>query len=74
MMLIKAYAESMRPGTSNVPGETMGQFIRRTGGSIVGATNRTRGRFAPVSNQRQRGRYAGQPNRMTGPYPPARGR
>lgn len=44
-------------------GETMGQFIQRTGGSIVGATPRTAGRFAPVSNQRQRGQYAGQANR-----------
>ena len=47
------------------PGETMGEFIRRTGGSNVGATSKTRGKFAPVSNQKQRGQYAGQPNRRT---------
>ena len=72
MFVLKVNAEG-RTGVGRA-GESMGDFIRRTGGSIVGATNRTRGRFAPVSNQRQRGRYAGQPNRMTGPYPPARGR
>ena len=59
--MIKAYAE---PATGKGrPGETMGDFIRRTGGSNVGATSKTRGKFAPVSNQRQRGQYAGQPNR-----------
>lgn len=43
--------------------ESMGDFIRRTGGSNVGATKKTAGKFAPVSNQRQRGQFAGAPNR-----------
>lgn len=58
--MIKAYAESTGRGRQ---GESMGDFIRRTGGSVLGATSRTRGRFAPVSSQAQRGRYAGAPNR-----------
>lgn len=60
--MIKAYASGSRAGQGR-PGETMGEFIRRTGGSNVGATRRTRGRFAPVSSQAQRGQYAGRPNR-----------
>ena len=59
--MIRAYAEG-NAGKGR-PGETMGEFIRRTGGSNVGATKKTRGKFAPVSSQAQRGQYAGQPNR-----------
>ena len=44
-------------------GESMGDFIRRTGGSNVGATKKTRGKFAPIP-QNQRGQYAGAPTRQ----------
>ena len=39
-------------------GETMGQYLRRTGESVVGATGRTRGRAARVV-QNPRGRSRG---------------
>lgn len=65
-MFIKAYAEpaSGRNGVNGRAangqflrrrrGETMGEYYRRTGVSVVGATNRTRGRAATVRPVRGR--------------------
>lgn len=63
MFIMKAFAESAGGSRSQngVNGraangqslrrqgnETMGGYIRRVGGSVLGATSRTRGRAAPV--------------------------
>ena len=65
-MFIKAYAEpaSGRNGVNGRAangqslrrrrGETMGQYYRRTGEAVVGATSRTRGRVATVRPVRGR--------------------
>ena len=65
-MFIKAYAEpaSGRNGVNGRAangqslrrrrGETMGEYYRRTGVSVIGATGRTRGRAATVRPVRGR--------------------
>lgn len=64
MFVMKAYAESHAGKAANgqslrrKENETMGQYLRRTGESVIGATAKTRGRPAKVVT-RSRGRNGG---------------